>query len=50
MTEQQIDRIMAVACDEICRWPYEARNKDHFGEICDQCPLRAELIDMEEAE
>ena len=44
MSDERINKIMEAVC-EICRWPFECRNKDHLAELCDNCPVLAELND-----
>ena len=44
MSDERINKIMEAVC-EVCRWPFECRNKDHLAEICDNCPVLAELND-----
>ena len=44
MTKSEADEVISLACDELCRYPYDITDQDELEEKCESCPLVARLM------
>ena len=47
MTKTERERLQEIACD-ICHQPYACANEDELAKACEECPISAEMYEMEE--
>ena len=44
MTILEVDELLSLVCDELCRYPREITDRDELDDECESCPLLERLM------